>query len=181
MRRETTSLKVKDDENQIIWPQPPRRQSLLRRRQQQRYLVTLSTSLLLTSSTSSTMITPQPTTLSSLSSSSSSSTLSWSLPQTLPPQNPTPTPDNHVSSAGKGILIGMLSAFSSAAFVAIIFTIVYFLRYTRKGRILLDRFARPGEFDDEQAFAREEADALEQMDDLQRAEYLRAKCMLVPT
>ena len=72
----------------------------------------------------------------------------------------------------------MLSAFSSAAFVAIIFAIVYFLRYTRKGRILLDRFARPGEFDDEQAFAREEADALEQMDDLQRAEYLRAKCML---
>lgn len=83
--------------------------------------------------------------------------------------------NGHVSSAGKGILIGMLSAFSSAAFVAIVFTVVYLLRYTRKGRILLDRIGRPGEYDDEQAFAREEAEALETMDDLQRAEYLRAK------
>ncbi len=83
--------------------------------------------------------------------------------------------NGHVSSATKGILIGMLSAFSSAAFVAIVFTIVYLLRYTRKGRIILDRIGRPGEYDDEQAFAREEAEALETMDDLQRAEYLRAK------
>ena len=50
------------------------------------------------------------------------------------------------------------------------------LRYTRRGKILLDRIGRPGEFDDEQAYANEEADALEQMDDLQRIEYLRAKC-----
>ncbi len=69
----------------------------------------------------------------------------------------------------------MLSAFSSAAFVAIVFTVVYLLRYTRRGRIILDRIGRPGEFDDEQAFAREEAEALEQMDDLQRAEYIRAR------
>ncbi|RQM08158.1 hypothetical protein DH86_00000594 [Scytalidium sp. 3C] len=33
--------------------------------------------------------------------------------------------------------------------------------YTTGGRIILDRFARPGEYDDEQAFAREEAEALE--------------------
>lgn len=78
-------------------------------------------------------------------------------------------------STGKGILIGMLSAFGSAAFVVLIFAIFYFFRYTSRGRILLDRMGRPGEFDDEQALAREEADALEEMDDLQRVEYLRAK------
>jgi len=86
------------------------------------------------------------------------------------------------SSTGKGILIGMLSAFGSAAFVAIIIIIIYFFQYTQKGRILLDRLGRPGEFDDEQAFAKEEAEALEEMDDMQRMEYLRAKGNLgVPT
>lgn len=42
----------------------------------------------------------------------------------------------------------------------------------------MDRMGRPGEYDDEMALAREEADALEEMDDLQRVEYLRAKGML---
>lgn len=83
--------------------------------------------------------------------------------------------NGRVGSTGKGILIGMLSAFSSAGFVAVVFAVVYFFRYTRKGRIILDRIGRPGEFDDEQALAREEEQALEHMDDLQRAEYLRAK------
>ncbi|KAA8568824.1 hypothetical protein EYC84_007807 [Monilinia fructicola] len=46
------------------------------------------------------------------------------------------------------------------------------------GRILLDRIGRPGEYDDEQAFAKEEAEALEEMDDLQRTEYLRAKAFV---
>ena len=78
-------------------------------------------------------------------------------------------------STSKGILIGMLSAFGSAAFVILIFAIFYFFRYTSRGRIFLDRIGRPGEYDDEQALAREEAEALEDMDDLQRAEYLRAK------
>ena len=78
-------------------------------------------------------------------------------------------------STGKGILIGMLSAFGSAAFVVLVFAIFYFFRYTSKGRIFLHRIGRPGEYDDEQAWAREEADALEDMDDLQRVEYLRAK------
>ena len=85
----------------------------------------------------------------------------------------------HVStnngSTGKGILIGMLSAFGSAAFVVLVFAIFYFFRYTSRGRIFLDRIGRPGEYDDEQALAREEAEALEEMDDLQRVEYLRAK------
>ena len=78
-------------------------------------------------------------------------------------------------STGKGILIGMLSALGSAGFVALIFATIYFFRYTSRGRIILDRIGRPGEYDDEQAFAREEAEALEVMDELQRAEYLRAK------
>lgn len=69
----------------------------------------------------------------------------------------------------------MLSAFGSAALVAMILAIVYFFRYTSNGRILLDRIGRPGEYDDEQAFLREEEEALAEMDDLRRAEYLRAK------
>ncbi|KAL8953091.1 MAG: hypothetical protein Q9222_001029 [Ikaeria aurantiellina] len=78
-------------------------------------------------------------------------------------------------STGRGILIGLLSAFGSAAFVILVFAIFYFFQHTTRGRILLDRFGRPGEYDDEQAFAREEAEALDEMDDLQRVEYLRAK------
>ena len=80
-------------------------------------------------------------------------------------------------STGKGILIGMLSAFGSAAFVVLIFAVFYFFRYTNPGRIFLDRIGRPGEYDDEQAWAREEAEALEVMDDIQRLEYMRAKGM----
>lgn len=85
------------------------------------------------------------------------------------------------SSTGKGVLIGMLSAFGSAAVVALILLIIYFFQYTQRGRIFLDRLGRPGEFDDEQAFAREEAEALEEMDDMQRMEYLRAKGRYIST
>ncbi|KAI1861231.1 uncharacterized protein JN550_011053 [Neoarthrinium moseri] len=74
-----------------------------------------------------------------------------------------------------GVIIGLLSSFGSAILIALVFLIVYFFRYTNSGRIFLDRIGRPGEYDDEQAFAREEAEALETMDDLQRTEYLRAK------
>lgn len=84
---------------------------------------------------------------------------------------------NDGGSTGKGILIGMLSAIGSAAFVVLIFAIFYFFRHTSRGRIFLDRIGRPGEFDDEQALAREEAEALESMDDHQRFEYLKAKGM----
>lgn len=84
---------------------------------------------------------------------------------------------DRMSSTGKGILVGMISAFGSAAFVAVVFMVIYFFRYTQKGRIFLDRIGRPGEYDDEQAFLKEEAEALEMMDDLQRTEYLRAKGM----
>lgn len=82
-------------------------------------------------------------------------------------------------STVNGVVIGLLSSFGSAILIAIIFLIVYFFRYTNSGRILLDRIGRPGEYDDEQQYAREEAEALEEMDDLQRAEYLRAKGMLL--
>lgn len=83
---------------------------------------------------------------------------------------------NSSGSTGKGILIGILSAFGSAAVAVVILLIFFFFRYTRRGRIILDRIGRPGEYDDEQAFAREEAEALETMDDISRSEYLRAKC-----
>jgi hypothetical protein len=74
-----------------------------------------------------------------------------------------------------GIIIGLLSSFGSVFAIACMFLIIYLLRYTTSGRILLDRFGRPGEYDDEQAYAREEAEALETMDDMQRSEYLRAR------
>lgn len=79
------------------------------------------------------------------------------------------------TETNKGILIGLLSAFGSAAIVALILCIIWFFQYTQRGRIFLDRLGRPGEYDDEQAFAKEEAEALEEMDDMQRMEYLRAK------
>lgn len=85
----------------------------------------------------------------------------------------------NAGSTGKGILIGILSAFGSAGIAVLVLAIFFFFRYTNRGRILLDRIGRPGEYDDEQAFAREEADALENMDELQRTEYLRAKGMML--
>jgi hypothetical protein len=79
------------------------------------------------------------------------------------------------SSPLNGVIIGLLSSFGSAVLIALIFLVIYFFRYTASGRIFLDRIGRPGEYDDEQAFAKEEAEALESMDDMQRTEYLRAK------
>ncbi|MCJ1327727.1 Rsp5p-dependent ubiquitination, sorting of cargo proteins at the multivesicular body [Thelotrema lepadinum] len=81
-------------------------------------------------------------------------------------------------STGRGILIGMLSASSFAIFIAILIALIYFFRNTTRGRILLDRMGRPGQYDDEQAMLREEAEALETMDDMQRTEYLRAKAFI---
>ncbi|KAB5575736.1 SPRY domain-containing protein [Coniochaeta sp. 2T2.1] len=83
-------------------------------------------------------------------------------------------PDN----AMNGVIIGLLSSFGSAILLAIIFLGIYFFRYTQSGRIFLDRIGRPGEYDDEQAFAREEAEALESMDEMSRTEYLRAKAFI---
>lgn len=87
-------------------------------------------------------------------------------------------PSGFAESTGRSIIIGMMSAFGSALLVVIILAIVYFFRYTRPGRIFLDRMGRPGEFDDEQQFAKDEAEALEEMDDMQRMEYFRAKAFI---
>ncbi|EEH09838.1 endosome protein [Histoplasma capsulatum G186AR] len=84
----------------------------------------------------------------------------------------------NVGSTGKGILIGILSAFGSAGVAIVVLAVFFFFRYTQRGRIILDRIGRPGEYDDEQAFAREEAEALETMDELQQTEYLRAKAFI---
>lgn len=78
-------------------------------------------------------------------------------------------------STGKGILIGILSAFGSAGVAVVVLAVFFFFKYTQRGRIILDRIGRPGEYDDEQAFLRDEAAALETMDELSRTEYLRAK------
>ncbi|KAA8904563.1 concanavalin A-like lectin/glucanase domain-containing protein [Sphaerosporella brunnea] len=91
---------------------------------------------------------------------------------------PPPLDDGATGSAGRGVLIGLLSAFGSAALVALIFGFIYFLRYTARGRILLDVLGRPGQYDDEAATAREEAEALENMDEIQRLEYWRAKAFV---
>ncbi|KAF2816008.1 SPRY-domain-containing protein [Mytilinidion resinicola] len=83
-----------------------------------------------------------------------------------------------LGSTAKGIMIGIFSVLGAAGLVILIAVIVYFFRYTQQGRIFLDRIGRPGEYDDEQAFAKEEAEALEEMDDIQRTEYLRAKAFV---
>lgn len=85
--------------------------------------------------------------------------------------------NNHNNNALNGVVIGLLSSFGSAILLAFVFLAIYFFRYTSSGRIFLDRIGRPGEYDDEQAFAKEEAEALETMDDMARTEYLRAKGM----
>ena len=79
------------------------------------------------------------------------------------------------SSAFKGVLIGLVSSFGSIFLITLLVFIFWVSGCAGNGRILLDRLGRPGEFDDEQAFLREEAEALELMDDMARTEYLRAK------
>jgi len=96
-------------------------------------------------------------------------------PKLLDPSDVVVHASGNAGSTGKGILIGILSAFGSAGVAVVVLAVFFFFKYTQRGRIILDRIGRPGEYDDEQAFAREEAEALEAMDELSRAEYLRAK------
>ncbi|KAG6013861.1 Rsp5p-dependent ubiquitination, sorting of cargo proteins at the multivesicular body, partial [Claviceps pusilla] len=79
------------------------------------------------------------------------------------------------SSALTGVVIGLVSSFGSIILIALVVFIFWASGCAGSGRIILDRLGRPGEYDDEQAFAREEAEALETMDDMARTEYLRAK------
>ncbi|KFH40846.1 hypothetical protein ACRE_084470 [Hapsidospora chrysogenum ATCC 11550] len=82
------------------------------------------------------------------------------------------------SSAFTGVIIGLVSSFGSIILISLIIFIFWVSGCAGSGRILLDRFGRPGEYDDEQAFAREEAEALETMDEMARTEYLRAKAFV---
>jgi len=75
-------------------------------------------------------------------------------------------------------MIGILSVLGAAGVLLMLVAFIYYFRYTQQGRIFLDRITRPGEYDDEQQFAKEEAEALEEMDDIQRTEYLRAKAFI---
>lgn len=79
------------------------------------------------------------------------------------------------SSAFTGVVIGLVSSFGSIVLIALVIFIFWVSGCASTGRIILDRLGRPGEYDDEQAFARDEAEALEVMDDMTRQEYLRAK------
>ncbi|KAF1844217.1 SPRY-domain-containing protein [Cucurbitaria berberidis CBS 394.84] len=83
-----------------------------------------------------------------------------------------------LGSTAKGVMIGIFSVLGAAGLCLIIATVIYYFRYTQQGRIFLDRLSRPGEYDDEQQFAKEEAEALEEMDDIQRTEYMRAKAFV---
>ena len=138
--------------------------------QHERLAMTFDTSL----RSSPTSAASDPTSISS-----SADHHSWQQGHFQPPSDGPPTSIviniSDGGSTGRGILIGILSAFGSAGVAVLILAIFFFFKYTSKGRILLDRIGRPGEFDDEQAFAHEEAEALETMDELQRTEYLRAK------
>lgn len=86
--------------------------------------------------------------------------------------------DSQPSSAFTGVIIGLVSSFGSILLIAVVVFIFWASGCAGSGRIILDRLGRPGEYDDEQAFLREEAEALETMDDMARTEYLRAKGML---
>ncbi|PNY25197.1 Protein ssh4 [Tolypocladium capitatum] len=82
------------------------------------------------------------------------------------------------SSAFTGVIIGLVSSFGSIVLIALVVFVFWASGCAGSGRILLDRLGRPGEYDDEQAFARDEAEALETMDDMARIEYLRAKAFV---
>ncbi|EGR46439.1 uncharacterized protein TRIREDRAFT_50625 [Trichoderma reesei QM6a] len=82
------------------------------------------------------------------------------------------------SSALTGVIIGLVSSFGSIVLIFLVIFIFWASGCAGSGRIILDRIGRPGEYDDEQAFAREEAEALENMDDMARTEYLRAKAFI---
>lgn len=135
-----------------------------------------------TLSTSVISSTPTPTVSPSFLSNTNPDTVSHNIQNVLRSMSsqfvadrPVNASGNSSGSTGKGILIGILSAFGSAAVAVIILALFFFFKYTQQGRILLDRIGRPGEYDDEQAFARDEEEALETMDDISRTDYLRAK------
>ncbi|KAF2860440.1 SPRY-domain-containing protein [Piedraia hortae CBS 480.64] len=83
-----------------------------------------------------------------------------------------------LSSTGRGIIIGMLSAIGAAVFLFLIVLAVFFFRYTSPGRIILDTITfhrAPGEWDDTQAFLDDEEEFLSSAPEGARTDYLRAK------
>ncbi|KAL2152374.1 hypothetical protein VTH82DRAFT_5558 [Thermothelomyces myriococcoides] len=84
----------------------------------------------------------------------------------------------NLSQGLNGIVIGLTSSVGSVLFILWVLWVIYIFNYNGPRRISLGRIGRPGEYDDEQAFAREEAEALERMDDMERTEYLRAKAFI---
>ncbi|KAK9449652.1 protein ssh4 [Limtongia smithiae] len=85
-----------------------------------------------------------------------------------------PTPPQLDDGVNMTLLVGLISTLGSIVLLTFFFAIIYFLFYTRQGRILLNR-GRPGEYDDEQAFLREEEEGLERLDDMSRTAYLQAR------
>jgi len=79
-----------------------------------------------------------------------------------------------------GVILGLICSFGSTLTICLIIVAWWYFRISDQGRILLERFSRPGQFDEEQRFAVEEAEALQTMDPSQKAEYLRAKCECIP-
>ncbi|ODV91682.1 hypothetical protein CANCADRAFT_11440, partial [Tortispora caseinolytica NRRL Y-17796] len=63
----------------------------------------------------------------------------------------------------------------ATAGTACILVLVVMFFTSSTGRILLGNLALPGEYDDEQAFLRDEEEALEEMDDISRSNYLQAR------
>ncbi|KAM3513205.1 hypothetical protein MY11210_003147 [Beauveria gryllotalpidicola] len=82
------------------------------------------------------------------------------------------------SSALTGVIIGLVSSFGSILLIGLVVFVFWASGCAGSGRILLDRLGRPGEYDDEQAFLREEEEALETMDEMARTDYLRAKAFV---
>ncbi|ATY59042.1 endosomal SPRY domain [Cordyceps militaris] len=82
------------------------------------------------------------------------------------------------SSALTGVVIGLVSSFGSILLIGLVVFVFWASGCAGSGRILLDRLGRPGEYDDEQAFLREEEEALQTMDEMARTDYLRAKAFV---
>lgn len=141
-------------------------------RRQENFAEVVPGNTFVTSQLSSSLLQASPSSIAPLS---NDHQLQQNNAEYIPPSTSIVININDGGSTGRGILIGLLSAFGSAGIAVLVLAVFFFFKYTSRGRIILDRIGRPGEYDDEQAFAREEAEALEHMEDLQRAEYLRAK------
>lgn len=72
------------------------------------------------------------------------------------------------SAAGQGLLIGLLAALCISSLIGLGLTLVYVIKWSRHGRILLNSFGQPGVFDDEEENNRLEAEHLHLMTPIER-------------